>query len=310
MCMNTTCSQTIAMAAAIIAFITVAEHPATAQTSSPTDRPALSVEAIGKLHDAGQYRSALQEAARTLRTPVGERDKFQLQLIRGDCLLHQDDAPTALSAYAVAAKSPDANQSDVARAMSLLIRSSRDLKYTPKTGGDAIDIIDHDSRTRGAAALLADKLASDRTDIDAALSADNLQPILAVIDPILDMIALEYVATGKDAQTHAMGQRVAERARDLIARELTRLNDRVGQYERVANQIIDDGGNGVTRRGLISTQRQELRDMIDYLAKIHTVAERGRQLAVKYNGPVDQWERILRDTTGIGRHASDVLAAE
>jgi hypothetical protein len=283
--MNTTCSQTIAMAAVIIAFIALTAHPTTAQTSSPTDRPALSVEAIRKLHDAGQYRSALQEAARTLRTPVGERDKFQLQLIRGDCLLHQDDAPTALSAYAVAAKSPDANQSDVARAMSLLIRSSRDLKYTPKTGGDAIDIIDHDSRTRGAAALLADKLASDRTDIDAALSADNLQPILAVIDPILDMIALEYVATGKDAQTHAMGQ-------------------------RVANQIIDDGGNGVTRRGLISTQRQELRDMIDYLAKIHTVAERGRQLAVKYNGPVDQWERILRDTTGIGRHASDVLAAE
>ena len=71
---------------------------ASAPLTQPTPGPALSVEEIRKLHDTGQYRSALQEAARTLRTPAGEKDKYQLQLIRGDCLLHQDDAPTALSA--------------------------------------------------------------------------------------------------------------------------------------------------------------------------------------------------------------------
>jgi len=285
---------------------------AAAQTGSPSDRPALSVEEIRKLHNAAQYRSTLQEAARTLRTPAGESDKYQLQLIRGDALLHLDDAQTALAAYGVAMKSPDAKQSDVARAMSLLIRNSQNLKYTPKKGGstEPIDIVDHDSRPRAAAALLSDKLASDRKEIDAALSADNLKPILAAVDPILDVIALEYVATGKDEQTHALGQGVAERARDLISRELSRLNDQVGQYQRIANQIIDDGGNGVTRRGLISTQRQELRDMIDYLAKIHDVAERGRQLALKYNGAVDKWDGITRDAADIGRHANDVLAAE
>jgi hypothetical protein len=302
----------LVVAIALASVMAIPSRRAAAQTASPSDRPALSVAEIGKLHDAGQYRAALQEAARTLRTPAGENDKYQLQLIRGDALLHLDDAQTALAAYGVAMKSPDAKQSDVARAMSLLIRNSQNLKYTQKKGGGAepIDIVDHNSRPRAAAALLSDKLASDRREIDAALSADNLKPILAAVDPIVDLIALEYVATGKDEQTHALGQGVAGRARDLISRELSRLNDQVGQYQRIADQIIDDGGNGVTRRGLISTQRQELRDIVDYLANIHDVAQRGRQLAIKYHGAVDKWDGIARDSTDIGRHASDVLAAE
>ena len=192
----------------------------------------------------------------------------------------------------------------------MLIRNSRELKYTPKKGGDPIDIVDDASRKQAAAALLADRLAADRQRIEAAASADNLKPILAVIEPLLDLRALEQLATGSLAQTKPLAMRVGERARELIGRELARLNDQVNQDERIANQIQDDGGRGVTRRGLISTQRQDLRDLIDYLGQIRTTTERGLQLARLHGGAVREWEQIAQDTTNIQHHASDVLAAE
>jgi hypothetical protein len=293
------------MVVAVVGFVGAFPRRAAAQAPGP----ALSVDEIRKLHDAGQYRSALQEAARSLRGVSGAA-RFELQLIRGDSLLHLDDAPTALEAYAAASKSDDGAQLAESRGTALLIRRSSSLKYAPKKGGEPIDIVDHASRKRAAAALLADQLAADRKEIDAALSADNLKPIIAVVEPILDLRALEYIATGQATETGSLAQRVGERARDLISRELGRLNDQVNQYERIANQIQDDGGRGVTRRGLISTQRKDLRDLIGYLGQIRETAERARQLARIHGGPVDAWERVVQDTTAIQRHAADVLAAE
>jgi hypothetical protein len=308
---------TVALAtiSALLAMTTTLHRAAAAQAQASP--PVMSLEEVRKMHDAGQYRSALQEAARALSASTGTKenaapspDMYELQWLRGDSLLHLDDAQTALSALMIAEKSPDPKIFAASRGTALLIRNSRELKYTPKKGGDPIDIVDDASRKRAAAALLEDRLAADQKRIDAAASADNLKPIIAVIEPLLDLRALEELATGSAAQTKPLAMRVGDRARDLIARELARLNDQVKQYERIANQIQDDGGRGVTRRGLISTQRQDLRDIIDYLGQIRATVERGLQLARLHGGAVAEWEQIAHDTSEIQHHASNVLAAE
>ena len=73
----------LVVAIALASVIAIPSRRAAAQTASPSDRPALSVEEIGKLHDAGQYRAALQEAARTLRTRAYAGTLLHQLVVRG-----------------------------------------------------------------------------------------------------------------------------------------------------------------------------------------------------------------------------------
>ncbi|MGB7160304.1 MAG: hypothetical protein WBD40_19710, partial [Tepidisphaeraceae bacterium] len=272
------------------------------------EKPALPIAEIRKLHEAGDYRTALQEAARAIRwgeEPKGN-DKFELQLIRGDCLLNLEDHPSALIAYEAAAKSPDVNVATEARGTAFLIRHSQDMKYTPKQGGDPISIADNASRKRAASALLTDQLAADRRELEAALKAQTLEPILKVVQPILTLRALEFVATGQGTETASLAQPIGERARDLIDAELRRIDNRTRQLQTLANQIPDDG----TRRGLFSKDRNELRGSVAYLERILETSKQAEHLAQLSGGTPEKWAQTIADTQNVLQHATNVLAAD
>ena len=78
---------------------------------------------LRQMHDAGQYHVCLQQVARILRAGnAGTRyDRYDLLLLRGDCLLHLDDPATAKIAYLAAAKSPDPEQAREGRATAFLL---------------------------------------------------------------------------------------------------------------------------------------------------------------------------------------------
>ncbi len=120
---------------------------------------------FGEMFKAGQYRTCLQQIGRVLQL-AGDAakpyDKYALLLLRGDCLLQLNDKPTALVAYAQAEKSPDTTQAAEARAMTLLLRRSNGLSFTPP-GGGAMNILDPANRKKGMMLLFEDGLKGAAT---------------------------------------------------------------------------------------------------------------------------------------------------
>lgn len=310
-------------ACAVLAVLVNVSPVATAQqqqqqppTAGAQNEPVATMAEIRQARNQGNYRYALQQAARALRlTEEAARgyDQYELQVIRGDSLLHLGDPVTALQAYEAAAESRQPRQVGVARATALLIRRSTDLKYTPKSKPDAqpIDIVDRDSRRKAAAALLDDQLARLRDELAAAKRATTLNPILDVIQPLLDLRSLEYLATnGKGEQTLQIATEINERARELIAREVTQVANRVAQMEEMASQIQNDGSGSVYRRGLISTERQALRDDIAYLNRIGRALKDAQRIARMQGANGEKWEPLISRTLRAREYAQNVLITE
>lgn len=309
-------------ACALVAPLVIAPIPAPAQQQPTTAGAGAQSEQVATMaeirqaRDQGDYRRALQQAALALRLR-GEAargyDQYELQVIRGDSLLHLDDPVTALQAYEAAAQSREPRQVGTARATALLIRRSTDLKYTPRSGPDAapIDIVDRDSRRKAAAALLEDELARRRAELAAAKQATTLEPILDLVEPVLDLRSLEYLATdGEGERMREIAADIDQRARELIERELTLIADTVAKMQKMANRIQDDGGDSVYRRGLISTERQALRDTIAYLNRIGRTVELGQRLARMQGTDAAAWQPLVDETLRVRTFAENVLAME
>jgi hypothetical protein len=82
-------------------------------------------EELHQIHDSGQYRICLQQIGWVLRAANTTYDRYDLLLLRGDCLLHLEDPASAQLAYAAAAQSPAAKQAHEGRAMAFLLRRSQ-----------------------------------------------------------------------------------------------------------------------------------------------------------------------------------------
>ncbi len=285
-----------------------------AATAGAQDEPVATMAQIRQARDNGNDRYALQQASRALAlTDEAARgyDLYALHIIRGDSLLRLGDPVTALEAYEAAAESREVKQVGEARAMMLLIRGSTDLKYAPKSTPTPIDIVDRDSRRRAAAALLGDELNRRQEELAAARRATTLEPILDVIEPLLDLRSLEYLATdGKGEQTREIAGSINERARELIGQELTRVGDGIAKLQQQASQIEHDGGHGLYRRGLISTERQALRDQIAYLNRIGRVIKDAQRIARMQGTDGEKWEPLVAQTVRARERAQNVLASD
>jgi hypothetical protein len=276
---------------------------------------------LKQMHDAGEYRVCLHQIGRILRLgPAKSYDKAEMLLLRGDCLLHLEDPSTAKLAYQAAMNSTVPAQAREARAMTLLISRSTKLAYLPRSGdgGEAINIASHATRTRAMSALLHDELRESKPVIDRALAADNLAPIMDALPKFYDLYALERTATDGDGETRPILRAVGERARTLVSRELVVMDQKVAGIEKRADEIISapyGGGSawwwsGSTRRGLYTDDRGQLRDLIDYLAKIADTTKLGQQVAISFDGDPHLWEPLIVHSIETLQHAQNVLDAE
>jgi hypothetical protein len=282
---------------------------------------------LRQMRDAGQYHICLQQIGRVLRLGGGAGkgyDRYDLLLLRGDCLLHLEDPATAKLAYAAAAQSPVAEQARAGRATALLIQRSTKMTYVPKTGndtGDGINIASAENRTKAMAALLRDELRASEGDINRATAAENLVPIQQVLPKLADLYAVERTATGGDTSTRPILKAVGERARTLIDQELglqeqatAAIQERANQHVAAPAVAVAGGGawwwGGDVRRGLYTDDRRELRDLIDYLLRIEETVKLGRQIAVSFDGDTKPWDPLIERASKVVQHAQDVLEAE
>jgi hypothetical protein len=283
---------------------------------------------LRQMRDAGQYHICLQQIGRVLRLGGGAGkgyDRYDLLLLRGDCLLHLEDPATAKLAFAAAAQSPVAEQARAGRATALLIQRSTKMTSVPRVGndtGDGINIASAENRTKAMAALLRDELRASEADINRATAAEDLVPIQQVLPKLADLYAVERTASGGDASTRPILKAVGERARTLIDRELglqeqatAGIQERANQHVAAPAVAVAGGGawwwgGGDVRRGLYTDDRRELRDLIDYLLRIEETVKMGRQIALSFDGDTKPWDPLIDRASKVVQHAQDVLEAE
>lgn len=315
----------------VIAAILIAIG-ATAFAQKPGDQnngppPLPSMDDLREMYDAGDYRAAVQQIARVLRlkgAPAQAYDREALLLLRGQSLLAMEDPRAAKRALEEAQKSAQNDIAMKAHGLVALIDRSKLTTYKKRSGDKAeINIADPKSLPAALSALLDDELPGFQNDAANATRADNLAPSIALIPKLLDLAAVEFLATGKYERVGEIAKSIGEHARELTEHELTTQDQKITATESLANQLIDTGGylgtgaqrrwwwtTGVTRRGLVSDERENLYQTIQYLTRIEDTAKHAQKVAKAIDGNVDAWNAVVEHAAQVKSHAQSVLEAE
>jgi hypothetical protein len=257
--------------------------------------------------DAGLYPDALRLILPAL-TAIPQNDdsgqRYELLMLRAECLLRIDQRMSAISTFDVASKSaPDARGAAIARANWLLAKSSPGNKYMPKGRGEGIDIMAFESRKRAFEALRSDLIAQVKPKYDAAMRGQTLVPMMNVLPSVLDVAYLELASTGAITQTSEDLKAMGSRARDMMSSEVRRLSRQINSMELAANST----DLGYTRRGLNSEERKAVQDVIDYAHQIEQTARDARHRATELGFDGQAWEPIIADSADLADHALALL---
>lgn len=294
-----------------------------APSVSAQQPPLATMDELRQMYDAGHYRTCLQQIARVMPQVLSGApgyDRDALVLMRANCLLHLDDGASARQAYQSAESAPEEAQWARGRAMVFLISQSPKLKYTPREGGQPIDIKDDKLQADAMKALLADQLAATQGQVRRATTAQNLEPIIDIMPRMQDLYALELSATGKTEQVDPILRQIGQHARDLISREIDELDERMqavrdSTQQAGGAQVMGQGGAwwvdpGIVRRGLTPQERQWLRETIGYGRRIAETAEKGQRLSARLGGEADAWGELVNRARQVGQNAQQILDME
>jgi tetratricopeptide (TPR) repeat protein len=270
--------------------------------------------------DAKQYKPALQKISKALTATDAKsarEARYDLFMLRGECLLRVNERTLAIDAFRSAARTMkddgDIHKAAAAGGTALLIEASRNLKYksTRPPGAEPIDIVEPESRKQALSALFDERLAAAGPKVSKAVESEQLTPMLDLLPTMRELYVIEDAAKGDAPQTIPLLKSVGERARGLITAELSRVNRRLDDIEDGLTQDVYlsvRNIQGVRERGLSTAEQKELRDAHDYLGKIAKVAQQGRWIARRLGGAGEAWDAILADCSET-RDAVESLAA-
>jgi hypothetical protein len=298
-------SVALALVLLLSATTRAATPPATGE-SKPAGAAAAKASVEGAHSDfaGGDYRGALRQLDRLLfysvpELPAGQR--YDMLMLKGECQVQLQDRIGATSAFKSAAKAAgDLNQLAAAQANALILERSSSGLYKPRYGvnKEPINILPMDSRKQAMAALQADLGAQYKTLIDAALQSDKLTSIEQVFSRVADMYYLELATSGDAPQTGAVMRDLGQHAFQLMQSEISRCARRVEQLSQMANSSgVSGRGWDTGRMGLTSPQRDELKSMVPYLAKIRDRATEYRRVAARLGGNEAKWDSLVADST-------------
>jgi hypothetical protein len=254
----------------------------------------------------GDFAAAKQKAdkllfASSMQQPASV-DRYPLLMIKGESQLQLKDRLGAISAFKSAEKiAGDVNELAAAHANALIIDRSSSGRYMPRSGSgkEPIDILPMESRKQAMAALQADLSGQYKSQIDAALRADQLPPIEQVFTKVADMFFLETFVNGGEAkETGQVMRELGQHAFQLMQTEISRASRRVDQLNQIANSSgTTSRGWDTGRMGLTSVQRDEVKAMLPYLVKIRDRAGEYRRVAAKLGGNEQKWDALVANAT-------------
>jgi hypothetical protein len=247
-------------------------------------------------------------------------------LLRGKTLLAMDDPRAARRAFEEAQKSEQNDIAMSAHGYVTLLSRSKLSTFMPRTGNKTpINIADPKNQSAAFNALLEDELPRFEKEAEAAAKANNLNPAIALVPKLLELAAIEFAATGEYERLRPLGKEVGDHARTLISNELAAQDQKITAIENMANQLIDTGGyrghgtrgrrggwwnSDVTRRGLVSDERESLYQLVEYLQKVEDTTRRGLSVAKAVNGETPAWEALVQEAERVKNHAQYVLESE
>jgi hypothetical protein len=141
--------------------------------------------------------------------------------------------------------------------------------------------------------------AKNKPDFDQAMRADTLPPIERVFTAVADAYCLELATTGDAKQSGQAMRELGDRAFRLMDAEAARAAREIDQLNQLANSAQGYGNLnwGVTQRGLMPAERNQLRDVGAYLAKMQARAREYRQAAARLGGDQQKWDALLAGIT-------------
>ena len=303
--------------ASVVAAVVVVVVVVIATSASSTFAQAVSIDDAYKDFAAGKYRPCLQRIARYLANTnlarPGSLERYDLLVLRGECLLNLKEPQLARGAFDSAARSLKVGAKDdkalgVAHATAILIDKSPGMRYKPASpaeggGGEGIDIVSPDSRPAALQALYRDMQLAAQPQMDEAMKSTNFLSLEKILPTLIDLYAVELAATdiapGMDggSKTLATGRKLGDHGRQLADAELVRLSTRIGELTDLANEPASTDGvtrtDQLARRGLTAAEQQELRDVADQLEKISRVCQEGRRMSRRFGATGELWDPFI-----------------
>jgi len=290
-----------------LALAAVSVLASTGALAAPPTADEIRVQAAAGNHSAalGMISQAL-----TLKGPAAEGiDRYELLMLKGESLLQLGQAKYAADAFEDASEATNEPvKSATAKAGEVIIRRSLFLKYVPKTGPDIapIDIKPPEQRRKAMLAARNDTLASIKLKIDAALKADDLEPTMALLPALRDVVTLEVGGAGELGESKPIFVALGTRARALIAQELKGSRAHVEELNAAASEIVGFGYQ-VSRRGLYSRERKDLAAMTEYIRQIESVSRDGLRIARMFGGEVGEWEHLATNAADLTLRIETIL---
>jgi hypothetical protein len=232
-------------------------------------------------------------------------ERYRLLMLKGDAMIQSNRASMATSVFDQAGRAaPSGQAAAVARAHVLLLRAAPTNKYTPKSGGEPIDITSPDSRRAAFDALRADMLASAKPKIARAAQGRSLNPALELLPTVMDMASLEVASKGSMDETKADVSSMSEHAQDLMRAQISAAQRRVNALGDRAF-TIEEGD----RRYLTSSEAKDLPLISTEMRKIEKVARDVRRRAQELGNPATAWEQIAAEAADAADSAEHVAEA-
>jgi len=252
----------------------------------------------------GEHRAAMQKIA-TLLAPPNEplpADRYELLMLKAECQLQLKDRVGAVSTFKSAAKAAgDVSQLAAARANAIVIERSSSGTYTPAfaIGESPIDVLAPESRKKAMARLQQEIWTKSKADLDQAMRAETLPPIERVFSAVAEAYCLEIATTGEAKQTGPAMRELGTRAFRLMDAEIGRGARAIDGLTQLANsaQGYAYSGWAASPRGLVPAERNQLREISTYLAKIQARAREYREAAARLGGEPQKWDTLVAAVT-------------
>jgi hypothetical protein len=278
-------------------------------------------------------RAVSTKSASAAAAAAADYDRYELLIMRGEAYLHLKQNKSAGDSFGLAAKeTKDDQKAATARALQRTVREARGstvqrrAKSANASGNSATpstaDLLKPDERETAFRIVYDNLREAAAPKVKAATDARALPPIVEALSAIADLDDLAQAgAGGGDSDLAASRQELGDRGRDLIARELDRMEKDVAEIKKSAETVVEQRSIAVNslatgagydkylsiRRGLTDKDRADLKDVMKTCERVIPAAE---QLAKSVSGSAKNADELVNRSKAVGREAQRVLDAK
>lgn len=266
-----------------------------------------SLDEIRQLIDQEKYGEAVLQADKMLNDrQVPAQDHYDILMLKGEAALRANQKPLAVSSFRAATRqATDRAQAIAAASNAILVQRSNDGAL--RLGDQKLDIVKPDDRKLAMQKLADNILANQARQVQTALDARTLDPILAVLPDVYRMYVLETQATdGNSTVAEPLARRLGTQAHDLIADELRRLQREIIYAEQTTYTM--EQPRGWYFRGLIPAERTTLEERNAYIERIRNAVIEIRRLAATLRVNVTPWDALVSQCDDLQQQIDLVLS--